>query len=221
MMRLLESKLILFQGKCICWSKTIPLKVWCFIWRASLDRIHVADALAIRGVDTPNSICSLFNKETETIDRLLITCEYSVREFIDFVDAWGNYPKKISILSMVFNFLIWNIWRARNDKTFKKIGVSPTKTGDIIISLSYVWYKYKCNLGCGVLVDWCISPFNHFPSYSSCSYFFFSCFLFLFFLFPLCIVTLASFNFLLMGAFYVICRYEKKSSLYTLGYYCI
>lgn len=47
--RLLEYKFILYKCLFICWSKLIPLKVRCFIWRTSLGRIPVDNALMVRG----------------------------------------------------------------------------------------------------------------------------------------------------------------------------
>lgn len=152
----LVSKLIKYKGHPIFWSKLIPLKVRCFIWRASLGRIPMADALVTRG-----------NKEKECSDHLLITCDYSkevqewilkwcgiqnrrfsnVREFIDYAAVWGNCHRKKGILSLVFYCLLWNIWLVRNAKSFNKIGAPQTRTADNIISPSYFWYKHRSNLG--------------------------------------------------------------------------
>ncbi|XP_023756110.1 uncharacterized protein LOC111904593 [Lactuca sativa] len=77
MRKLLESKLIPSKGPTIWWSKLIPLKVSEFIWRAVLGRIPVADTLATKGIIIPNNLCPLCNKETETVNHILVTCEYS------------------------------------------------------------------------------------------------------------------------------------------------
>ncbi|KAL7587442.1 hypothetical protein Lser_V15G40495 [Lactuca serriola] len=126
MRKLLESKLIPFKGPAIWWSKLIPLKVSGFIWRAVLGRIPVADTLATRGIIIPNNLCPLCNKETETVDHILVTCEYSrevqywilkwcgieksgfknVKEFTDYAATWGICPRKKLILNMVFHCLI-------------------------------------------------------------------------------------------------------------------
>lgn len=129
MRSLIESKLILSKGKSICWSTIIPLKVRCFVWRALMGRIPVADALARRGVSVTNTTCSLCNKEIEIVDHILITREYSqvvqnwifkwcgitnirftsVSELIDFAATWGNCPKKKSFLVMVIYCFVWNL----------------------------------------------------------------------------------------------------------------
>ncbi|KAL7609904.1 hypothetical protein Lser_V15G12120 [Lactuca serriola] len=181
MRKLLESKLISFKGPTIWWSKLIPLKVSGFIWRVVLGRIPVADTLATRGIIIPNNLCPLCNKETETVDHILVTCEYSrevqywilkwcgieksgfknVKEFTDYAATWGICPRKKLMLNMVFHCLIWNLWLSRNDKIFKGIGVHPAKIADNIIFLSYVWCKHRGGLGCGNWIEWSVSPFAH------------------------------------------------------------
>ena len=101
----------------------------------------------------------------ETTNHLLIDCEFSkvmcywifrwcgikqpqfrnVRDFIDFGASCGNCPRKGNILTMILHSTIWNIWIARNDKVFKKLGVNPTKTTDCIISQAFEWNKYMGN----------------------------------------------------------------------------
>lgn len=40
MRRIIDLKLILFKGLQICWSKLIPLKVRCFVWRVMYGRFQ-------------------------------------------------------------------------------------------------------------------------------------------------------------------------------------
>lgn len=49
----------------ITWSKLIPIKVITFIWRATLDRILTAMALAERGVKIDTYTCSACISELE------------------------------------------------------------------------------------------------------------------------------------------------------------
>ncbi|CAI9285088.1 unnamed protein product [Lactuca saligna] len=93
MRKLLESKLIPFKGLTIWWSKLIPLKVSGFIWRALLGRIPVADTLATRRIIIPNNLCPLCNKETKTVDHILVTCEYS-REVQYWILKWCGIEKE-------------------------------------------------------------------------------------------------------------------------------
>lgn len=67
MRRLIDSKQFPLQlnGPLICWTKLIPLKVKCFIWRAVLDRIPVAASLSQRGIIVQHLHCQLFDSDVE------------------------------------------------------------------------------------------------------------------------------------------------------------
>ncbi|KAL4566449.1 hypothetical protein LXL04_030564 [Taraxacum kok-saghyz] len=65
------------KGEGICWTKLIPLKIRCWVWRASTGRIAVADTLGARGITNINPTCQLCGTEPQTVDHLLATCEFS------------------------------------------------------------------------------------------------------------------------------------------------
>ncbi|KAL7614622.1 hypothetical protein Lser_V15G08580 [Lactuca serriola] len=129
MRKFLESKLIAYKGKTIGWTKIVPLKVRCFVWRATLNGIPVAENLASRSIPIVNLGCPMCNSESESVDHLLVNCDYArevqqwifkwcgigdkvftgVGDFIDFAATWGNYPKKKDILISIFYCLIWKI----------------------------------------------------------------------------------------------------------------
>nr|KAJ0221987.1 hypothetical protein LSAT_V11C200089580 [Lactuca sativa] len=52
MRKFLESKLNLYKGMTIWWTKTIRLKVLCFVWCATLNGILMVENLASRGIFT-------------------------------------------------------------------------------------------------------------------------------------------------------------------------
>ncbi|XP_023752978.1 uncharacterized protein LOC111901352 [Lactuca sativa] len=181
MRKLLESKLIPYNRKSTWWSKITLLKVRCFIWKAVLGRIPVAENLAIRGINTPCSLCPMCIKMTESVDHLIITCEHSrsvqlwifkwcgisdklflnIRELIDFAVSCGNCAKKKEILIMVFYCTVWNVWLSRNEKIFKRISVNTIRIANNIISLSYIWCKHRGGASCGNWAEWNVSPFTH------------------------------------------------------------
>nr|KAJ0186695.1 hypothetical protein LSAT_V11C900467460 [Lactuca sativa] len=70
----IDSSHTLLVGTVINWSKVVPLKIQCFVWRAVLDRLRVASNLSKRGVSVQSNLCSLCNNEQETGDHLLIRC---------------------------------------------------------------------------------------------------------------------------------------------------
>ena len=75
--RMLDAKINQSVGPQICWSKLIPLKVKCFIWRAVLDRIPVVETLIYRGINVQNQNCQLCGTCIETTNHLLVECAYS------------------------------------------------------------------------------------------------------------------------------------------------
>lgn len=129
MRRLIDSKWYSYTGPVIFWSKTIPLKVRCLVWRTFLNRIPVADTLVVRGIKVNNPCCALCDNESETANHLFSSCEFtrnvqdwifkwcglqpahftSTLEFIDFAASYGNCPRKRGILSSIFFCLIWRL----------------------------------------------------------------------------------------------------------------
>lgn len=178
--RIIDSKLISFNGVVIPWLKTIPLKVHCFVWHASLSRIPVAMELSKKGIKIPNLACHLCNKTSEMVNHLLVNCEFTkgvyewvfkwcgiktqqlstVCDFINFAALWGNCPKKRSIFFSILCCLWWNVWMERNDRIYKELRTSFTKIADML-SLSYLWCNHRSKEGCGSWTNWCCSPFSH------------------------------------------------------------
>lgn len=167
--KLIDSKLITSTGPVICWNKEIPLKVRCFVWRAMLGRIPVAETLALRGVNSMSQMCPLCNLELETVNHLLVNCEFKhavqywifrwcgiqpgrfscSKEFIEGTHLWGNCPKKRLIGNTILFCLLWNVWIYRNEKVFKQMNTSATKVVDNIIPQSFAWCKHRSSFGCG------------------------------------------------------------------------
>lgn len=56
----------------------IPIKVLCFVWRASLGRILAATELAKRGMVLESNICRLCRIDDETPDHILIRCPFAL-----------------------------------------------------------------------------------------------------------------------------------------------
>ncbi|XP_052622513.1 uncharacterized protein LOC128127842 [Lactuca sativa] len=182
MRRMIDSKLTSYKGSVICWSKLIPLKVRCFVWRATFGCIPVADSLNKRGVQTQSQHCPMCGNERETATHLLLDCEFaqeahkwifkwcgfqprrfnSMLDFLDSMASGGNRCKRRLIGSMILYCTIWSIWLARNDRVFKNSFIASTNVADSIILISYNWYRYRSSLGYGSWAEWCCSPFEHF-----------------------------------------------------------
>ena len=133
MRRCIDAKINPYCGPSIFWDKMVPLKVRCFIWRASLYRIPVATSLVERGISVPNQLCKFCNIDSESSDHLLVNCEFAkgvrewifkwcgintqhfscIRELIDFATSWGNSLKERTIFNSIVYCLLWNIWIAK------------------------------------------------------------------------------------------------------------
>ncbi|KAL4554753.1 hypothetical protein LXL04_037356 [Taraxacum kok-saghyz] len=157
------------------------MKVRCFIWRALMNRIPVANNLLCRGITVQNSLCQLCNNEQESVDHLLVNCSYTkcamdwiykwcgiqlhqvlnIGDLIHYAANWGNCPKKRTILTSILYCSICCIWLERNNRLFKNKKVPPTKLADEIITLSYTWCNYRSKYGCGTWASWGCSLFNH------------------------------------------------------------
>lgn len=181
MRELVDSASIQYIGPRIRWSKLSPLKVRCFIWRASIGRIPVAETLLSRGVNVQSSNCLLCLNEVESVDHVLTKCNFAkevrfwvfkwcgvadkqfdnTNELLDYAACWGNCPRKRKIFNAIVDCLLWNIWLVRNDKVFKNTRTAPAKVADNIVSLSYMWCKHRSSHDCGSWINWSISPLSH------------------------------------------------------------
>lgn len=107
MKRRIDSIITSFKGHGVCWSKMVPLKVKCFIWRASLDCILVVVSLSKRGVRNINLACSFCNKAHETADHRMLRCDSS-NQYINGFLTGVKFRLKDSLISQ--SSLAWRTW---------------------------------------------------------------------------------------------------------------
>lgn len=166
-------------GAPITWVKEIPIKVSCFVWRAQLGRIPTAEALIKRGVRLPSSICSSCNSNIECYNHLLVDCDLAMNvwslikqwhgihsavakdivDALNLIEAWGDNYRKIRRIAIIVYGTLWSLWKARNDRVFKKVVHSPTKITESIKNLTYLWISCRGGLRGLDGVQWCSSPF--------------------------------------------------------------
>ncbi|CAI9277338.1 unnamed protein product [Lactuca saligna] len=109
----------------------VPLKVNCFMWRASMDRIPTATALLKRGVQNVTSTCSYCELEDEDVNHVILRCLMAVkvwewviiwcglgeRKFVTigelekFLSQWGTCPIKQKNLISICSGTAWLIWK--------------------------------------------------------------------------------------------------------------
>ncbi|KAJ0513971.1 putative reverse transcriptase zinc-binding domain-containing protein [Helianthus annuus] len=146
------------------WLSRIPKKINCFLWRAVLDRIPTRDALVIRNTHIPSVLCVLCNTRNESMDHLLISCQYaqlvwttislwvkiplpryllSVVGLLEYIEAHSSSQDKKKVVYLIIAATCWTLWRIRNNVIFncKTTHVSRA-VGDIKV-LSFLWVKAR------------------------------------------------------------------------------
>lgn len=165
--KLIQSKVDLYPSCSLCprvlWLKTIPIKVTCFIWRASMGHIPSVMALKSRGVSIDFDICGYCNEIVEDSDHILVGCQATritrkwilqwrgindwhftlTGDFLDFVASWGHCPKKRKLFLTIFYGMLWWIWRSRNDGIFLNVKIPPTIVADNVIAMVFSWWKHR------------------------------------------------------------------------------
>ncbi|CAH1417647.1 unnamed protein product [Lactuca virosa] len=94
----------IFDGE-FSWSKVVPTKVSCFVWRAKQNRIPSLVALNKRGVTFKSVTCGECQNKEETADHLLITCPL-VKEVWMAVTQWCGVSNSISDCTTVSEALV-------------------------------------------------------------------------------------------------------------------
>ncbi|KAL4580934.1 hypothetical protein LXL04_017140 [Taraxacum kok-saghyz] len=160
------------------WVNWIPIKVNCFVWRLKQNRIPVISNLLSRGIVVGNSTCQFCQHGEESTEHVFFQCRFATEVWTWF-HGWsrlisdipkdysslaielqaGNMEKKTRKLrtAMVYTVL-WMIWKARNELTFKKKRVYPMHTADEIQLASYNWIKNRSRFKWLNWFQWCTCP---------------------------------------------------------------
>ena len=121
----------------LVWKGIAPPKIKCFDWLALQQRIATRHLLWSWGILPPGTsiLCPLCSDHVETIDHLLLHCEFAWRIGFSCLNWWGVSwvpPPTISYQWFDFNFknlkkhiwvslffaIVWNICLCRNKKAF-------------------------------------------------------------------------------------------------------
>lgn len=179
--RLMEEKAVISNSFWkIEWVNWIPLKVNCFVWRLSLDRVPVAANLLQKGVVLNSDRCPLCRSDIETTDHVFFGCSFAKQVWFRFL-SWCSVSSPVPDCSARFMELlelvladknkekmrksllyaaVWCIWKTRNDAVFRCIIASPFKTADEIKLMTYNWVKFRSRFSSIAWFDWIVSPFN-------------------------------------------------------------
>nr|GFA11470.1 RNA-directed DNA polymerase, eukaryota, reverse transcriptase zinc-binding domain protein [Tanacetum cinerariifolium] len=147
------------------WSKSIPIKVNVFTWRARRDRLPTKTNLCRRGVLLDSSLCPICNVEFEDIHHVLFQCDVAravfrricrwwdldwqeIRSFLEW-DALFlaiRLPSRLkAVLEGVFCAAWWMIWSLQNMLIFDPSPPSRSGLFDDIVSWSFLWCSSRCN----------------------------------------------------------------------------
>ena len=140
------------------WLKTIPLKILGFVWWAKQNRIPSAEALKDIEVAMPSTLCSACNEADESGDHILVSCSiakevfqsifqwckirtcdfHSVASILGFAYKWGNCPDRRNVFTTIVFASLWCLWKARNERIFKKQRYESAKIISNIKTHTYV-----------------------------------------------------------------------------------
>lgn len=135
----------------IVWSRVVPIKVLCFIWRAAQDRIPSAAALEKRGSLVNSLWCSSCIGRTECADHILIDCPFAtlirnnilswcgvrsdqisiktIGDLLHFTATWGICNSKRERFTTISYRLLWNLWRFQEQTIISNGGYFSTSRG--------------------------------------------------------------------------------------------
>ena len=142
------------------WSIPAPGKMKHFMWQALTGCIATTERLAYRHLGTDRS-CPRCGDPEETINHLLFECPPALQVWAlsDYPSLPGYFPstsvyqnmnflfwKKRNVASMeplieTFPWILWYIWKARNDKIFNGKDISPLDTLQLASLEAECWRK--------------------------------------------------------------------------------
>ncbi|MFS7958257.1 putative reverse transcriptase zinc-binding domain-containing protein [Helianthus anomalus] len=146
------------------WLNWIPKKINCFLWRAVLDRLPTRDALALRNIHIPFVACALCNSATESMDHLLISCQYahlvwtavslwvkiplpryllSLVELMEYIDSYTSSQERKKAVYLIIAATCWTLWQIRNNLIFKGKTTNASRAVGDIKAISFLWVKTR------------------------------------------------------------------------------
>jgi hypothetical protein len=165
------------------WKCAAPSKVCAFSWQLLLNRIATKDNLWKRRMLGDDQImCTLCGAETETAVHLFLHCQcatkvwYAMLKWLGFIIVTpsnlltsfavfvGHGRDKISCkaLILVWNTIMWVMWKNRNDCVFNDKQANIEDMVDEIKLLSWKWFLSGMAKGPCLLYEWKWSPLDCF-----------------------------------------------------------
>ncbi|MCI22238.1 F-box family protein, partial [Trifolium medium] len=144
------------------WKSSAPSKVCAFTWQAILDKIPSRINLSRHGVIKPpeSKVCVLCRRVDESSHHLLLHCNfasgvwYAIFNWLGVVyisppnlsitfasmAGMGDSKRRKKGLLLLWQVVLWSIWRACNDRLFNNIEASVNEVVDSVKHLAWKWY---------------------------------------------------------------------------------
>ncbi|CAH1412783.1 unnamed protein product [Lactuca virosa] len=143
-------------------------------------RIPTATELSKRGVNLETLTCRMCEEKDECPDHALVDCSFAkkkvadgiwrwcnvqvggfnkVNDLLDFVATWGSCAKRRKIIVVICYGMLWCIWKARNERVFKKNRLPPDKVIEIVKSVTFLWVMNRGKMAELAWKNWSQCPF--------------------------------------------------------------
>lgn len=162
------------------WKSPAPSKVLAFSWMSLLDRIPTRSNLALRRVlaTGESRVCVLCGVEEESTNHLLLHCEVALkiwRKVMDWLEinfiiphnlfthfacwcASSNFRRFFKAFCLIWNAVIWSIWKERNARIFKNQFKSLDDVFEDIKALSWYWSLSRLRISPCLFYEWTWNP---------------------------------------------------------------
>ncbi|KAJ0511407.1 putative reverse transcriptase zinc-binding domain-containing protein [Helianthus annuus] len=157
------------------WCKWIPAKCNIFAWRAEMDRLPTAAALARRGIILDDQFCPFCSEHMETVEHMFLACGFasvlwqhlsawckvpnpfffSFKDLLEFKLYSGLSGKKAEIFYGLLIIGCWSLWRLRNKSRFNNKEARIEDVLSEVKSCGFLWAKNRAKLGSLSWSDWC------------------------------------------------------------------
>lgn len=144
------------------WRGLVPHRVEIFCWLALLEKINTKSKLGRIGIiPMEEAVCVLCNSEVESVNHLLLHCEFSWKLWSWWLNLWEYswaFPDSIKsafyqwqvygngiffkkIWHVIFFIIIWSLWKERNSRIFNNSISSLEEIKDLILTRLCWWIR--------------------------------------------------------------------------------
>lgn len=164
------------------WNALVPLKVSCFSWKASRDRLPTLTNLLRRNIATQSgSMCPGCKREEETVSHIFYVCNLfspiwmECMKWLGFQTAfhydckthWYQFTGLISgnlkvrqKWQVIWYAVMWGIWLARNRIVFKGENIESAEIVELIKIHSWRWLSAKRTIPNIPMSSWFLNPLS-------------------------------------------------------------